>query len=181
MPPPTGQNSMPMEHADLAGLVPSEWWSRLAASLNDLRWQPHIDRAREAPLPEAAVRFYTGAGCWLLAAELQSLTQLPLGAELTPGGRAMHVFVIDGADAIDAMGRTSLEKLRKESEEVSSSVALGVSLTNMLATIDANVFTAEAGRLARQMLDDPEYRECAAEAARRVALATGLVVSGGSS
>jgi hypothetical protein len=159
---------------ELEGLVPEEWWSKLEPSLTDHQWQPHRERARKAPLPEAAVRFYTGAGCWLLAADLQDITQLTLGAELNPWGRALHVFVIDGDDAIDALGRTPIAEIRAHLEPIGGSVALGVDLESTLATLEAKAYTAAAAAIAREMLASDKYRACSRRAAEIVAAETGL-------
>jgi hypothetical protein len=168
-----GYRHHPAVSDDLTGLVPRAWWGITEQSPGDPTWAPHRERARTAPLPEVAVRYYTAAGCWVLADELHRLTGLPVGAEVNPWGKAYHVFVVHESDAIDAMGRTPLAELRRI-EETGGRVILDVTVSDMLATVEERPWHKEAALVAQEMLLSDEHRACVAEAARRVAAATGL-------
>ena len=158
----------------LVGLVPEAWWQRLREEASqDPVWASHATRASLSPLPPLAVYFYSAAGCWLLASELSAKTSLPLGVELNPWGRALHVFVVDKDDAIDAFGRTALSIVR-EVEAVGGRVEIGVELEAMLATLDERAWAAASAKVVREMLASDEYRQCARVAALRVARATNL-------
>lgn len=65
----------------------------------------------ESPLPQPVAYFYCSGGCYLLAWALAEESQLPMGAELNPWGRAVHAFVVDvpAEEMIDAFGRRPID------------------------------------------------------------------------
>lgn len=156
--------------SDLTGLVPAEWWPLLDdAARSDPTFVKYREAVPFAPLPRLATYFYVAAGCWQLARELQRISGAPLGAKFDPWGRALLVFIVDGADIVDAIGRRLLATKIEEAAAVGCEIETAVELEDVVATL------REPGLgQVRRMLGSPAHRADAARAAKIVAAATGL-------
>jgi hypothetical protein len=160
---------------DLTGLVLPEWRPALEHEIaRDPKYATRKEVFAAAPLPVLATYFYVSAGCWVLARELQKATGLPLGVEFNPWGRPTHVFLVDGADIIDALGRRPIDVEIGEAEMVGARIEVGVALEDVIALLDKSPADSIAAEGVKRMLASTRYREAAARAAAIVVKSVGL-------